>query len=69
MWILAIRLLVAAMLFARREIVLDLAAASLNTLGIPMWLADPSVWSTLTVHPTRLARETNVLIHALALAE
>ena len=56
----AIRLRVAAMLFARQGIVVDLAAASLNTLGIPMWHAGLSVWSTLTALPTRHARETNV---------
>ena len=56
----AIRLRVAAMLFVRQGIALDLADASPNTLGIPMWHAGLSVWSTLTAHPTRHASETNV---------
>ena len=65
----AIRLRVAAMLSVRQGTVLDPAAVSPNTLGIPMWHAGLSVWSTLTAHPIRHVRETNVKIHALALVE
>ena len=62
----AVRLHVAAMLSVRQEIELGHAAVSLNTLGIPMWLAGQSVQSMLIAPQTRLVSSFTVWIHALA---
>ena len=64
--ILAILLLVDQMHFALRETMPGLVDAFLNTLEIPMWLADQSVQSMLIAPQTRLVSNFTVWILALA---